>query len=177
MKGNPNLVLTGFMGTGKSSAGRQAASILGLEFVDMDEEIVRREGRPIPDIFASQGEAYFRQVERRVAQDFAARQGLVIATGGGVVLNPDNLRDFRRSGLLVCLTAEPDTILRRIASDHSRPLLFGDDKKQKVMTLLESRRALYEAIEDRIQTDTLTLDQVVEELLMLYRAFRGCGRP
>src|SRR5512137_631528 len=98
-----NLILVGFMGSGKTAAGKLAARQLGLAFADMDDIIEQRAGSKISEIFAQKGEPYFRQIERELARELAARQGHVIATGGGIVLNPNNLRDLGQSGLVVCL--------------------------------------------------------------------------
>ncbi len=149
----PNIVLVGFMGTGKTSAGKILAEQLGMTFLDMDEEIVRREGRSIPEIFGSDGEAYFREVERSLVRELAEGSGRVIATGGGVVLNPANIDDFSRTGSVVCLWASPEWILKRVGGDTNRPLLQVDDKLGKIRSMLEARKSLYEAIPERIDTD------------------------
>ncbi len=148
-----NIVLVGFMGTGKSSAGRILAERLGMTFVDMDDEIVRRAGRPIPEIFRDQGEPAFRAMERALAVELAARSGLVISTGGGIVLNPDNLRDFSASGLVFCLRASPETVLRRVEHDTNRPLLQGEDRLTRIRELLAKRQALYDAIPRQIDNE------------------------
>jgi shikimate kinase len=164
-----NIVLVGFMGTGKTSVGRALATALGRSFVDMDAEIVQRAGKPIPRIFAEDGETHFRALERTVVQSLAARQGLVVATGGGVVLNPANLADFNRSGLVVCLQAAPTTILKRVEHDTNRPLLYTDDKLGKIRDLLAARQPLYDAIPVQIATDALTCDEVVAAVLARFR--------
>jgi len=148
-----NIVLVGFMGTGKSSAGKIAAERLGMEFIDMDDEIVRREGCSIPDIFRDRGEPAFRDLERALVVELAGQTGKVISTGGGIVLNPDNISDFHRTGLVICLLARPETILRRVEKDTNRPLLQGADRLARITELLEKRRALYEAIPCRIETE------------------------
>jgi shikimate kinase len=163
-----NLVLVGFMGTGKSSIGRKVASTLGLSFLDMDARIEEREGRTIPRIFTEDGEPRFRQLERRLVEELAAQTGLVIATGGGVVLDPANLRDFSRSGLVICLQATPETILRRVGHESHRPLLSGGDKLQKIRDLLSRRQALYDAILLRITTDGLSTSTVADRVVQLY---------
>lgn len=153
MSNHPNLVLVGFMGTGKSSAGRILAERLGMTFLDMDDEIVRREGRSIPDIFRDSGEPAFRALERALVVELAGQTGYVVSTGGGIVLNPDNLRDFARTGRVFCLHATPEAILKRVEHDTNRPLLQGGDKLARISELLAKRQALYDAIPDRIDTD------------------------
>jgi shikimate kinase len=163
-----NIVLVGFMGTGKTCVGNALAERLGLSFIDMDDVIVEREGRPITDIFATDGETYFRSVERTVARDLSAQSGHVIATGGGIVLNPANIRDFERTGLVVCLQATPDAILERVRHDTSRPLLHGGEKLQKILSILETRKPLYDAIAHQVETSTLNIGQVVDRIAELY---------
>jgi len=163
-----NIVLTGFMGTGKSSVGKHLAARLALTFVDMDAVIEERAGKPIARIFAEDGEQHFRNLERQLVQELAARQGLVIATGGGVVLNPENIRDLSRSGLVVCLSASPSEILRRVAHETHRPLLQADDKEARIIALLEARRKLYAAIPVQIDTTNLSVEQVADQIAALY---------
>jgi shikimate kinase/3-dehydroquinate synthase len=121
----PNLVLTGFMGTGKTAAGRELARRLGREFVDMDAEIEARAGKPVPRIFAEDGEPTFRQMEAALCAELSARQGLVVATGGGALVDAANRAAMMRTGTVVCLTCDPDEILRRVQSSRqvegSRP--------------------------------------------------------
>jgi shikimate kinase len=164
-----NIVLVGFMGTGKTHMGRELSERLGLAFVDMDDCIVERAGKPIPEIFADDGEAAFRAIERQIVVDLSAESGRVIATGGGVVLNADNIRDYSREGLVICLSATPEVILARVEHDTNRPLLFADDKMEKIRTLLDSRQSLYDAIPNQIDTSALTADEVVERIVALYR--------
>ncbi|NQT94007.1 MAG: shikimate kinase [Lentisphaerae bacterium] len=156
------------MGTGKTSVGQLLARKLGMDFVDMDSLIEEREGKSIPRIFSKDGEPHFRTLERAIVRELAAREGLVIGTGGGIVLDEDNVGDLSRSGLVVCLLAEPEVILERVASDTNRPLLAGDDKMSKIMALLEQRRPLYEGIPNRVDTNGLNVEEVVERILAIY---------
>jgi shikimate kinase len=165
-----NIVLVGFMGTGKTSVGHALAAELDLTFVDMDAMIEAREARPISEIFATDGETYFRTVERQVAQELAARDGLIIGTGGGVVLDPQNISDFSASGLVVCLQASPETILDRVAHDTTRPLLAGDDKLQSILAILSTRQHLYAALPHQIDTNGRSIEQVREQIRKLYEA-------
>ena len=163
-----NIVLVGFMGTGKTSVGRELAETLGLTFLDMDDVIEERAGKSIPRIFAEDGEPHFRELERNLCRELAAGAGRVIATGGGVVLNADNIRDYSRTSLVVCLWAEPEAILARVAHDTNRPLLAVEDKLGKIVSLLEARRPLYEAIPCRVDTTTMSVEDVVAEVSVLY---------
>jgi len=169
MREDANIVLVGFMGSGKSTVGRLLAERLGRPFVDMDEEIERREGRPIPEIFARDGEAAFRRLERALVRELAARSGLVIAAGGGVVVDPENVTDFGRTGLVACLAVSPATVLARVGQDPHRPLLQGGDPLARIVALLEKRRALYGAIPFRVDTDGLAPGAVAERVLARFR--------
>lgn len=162
-----NIILIGFMGTGKTVTGRILAERTGMELVDMDSIIEERAGRPISDIFATDGEAAFRAMERALVQELSKQTGLIISTGGGIVLNPDNIADFEKTGLVVCLKASPETIFQRLEKDTSRPLLSGD-KKGQIAALLGKRKLLYDAITHRIDTDGLTGAQTADPILELY---------
>lgn len=165
-----NIVLVGFMGTGKTSVGKKLAASLGKTFVDMDEIIVEREGKPVSKIFEEDGESKFRALERALVQELAGKPNLVIATGGGIVLNPKNIEDFSATGFVVCLHAEPETILKRLKGDRTRPLLASTDKMERIINLLEARRPLYDSIPDRVDTTTLNRQAVVDHILTLYGA-------
>jgi shikimate kinase len=168
-----NIVLVGFMGTGKTTVGKPLAQRLDMTFLDMDDEIVRREQMPVSRIFAEKGEPHFRALERALAVELAGRTGLVIGTGGGIVLNPDNIRDFSRTGLVVCLSLEPATIVERLAGDASRPLLAGDDKLRKIRDILDKRRPLYDAIPHQIDRNTLDVAQTVNQIIALVERMPG----
>lgn len=163
--GARNIVLVGFMGTGKSSTGRILAERLGREFVDMDAVIESREGRTISRIFAESGEPYFRSLERSLTRELAARENLVIAPGGGIVLNPDNVADFSATGYVICLRASPEQIYARIRTETHRPLLHGEDPLGKIRDLLAKRAALYAAIPLQLDTDGLTPAATADRVL------------
>ncbi len=173
----PNLVLVGFMGTGKSAVGRRAARKLDLDFVDMDDLIENRVGKPISELFREEGEVGFRARERALVEELAGEAGRVIATGGGVVLDPRNLLDFERGGVVVCLLAGVETILRRVAAQDHRPLLEQGDKRARVGALLEQRRPLYQAIRHRVDTDHNVLERTVAAVVAIYRHQAGGDTP
>ena len=161
-----NVVLTGFMGTGKSTVGRLLAARTGRTFVDTDHVIEGRHG-PIPAIFAEHGEAAFRRMEHEVAAELAVRDGLVIATGGRLLLDPANAEVLQRTGRAFCLTASVDTILRRVApGGHApgRPMLAGPDARARVVALLAERADGYGAFE-QVATDGRSPDEVVDDLV------------
>lgn len=164
-----NLVLVGFMGVGKTAVGQRAAARLGARFVDTDQLIEQRTGRAIADIFATDGEAYFRRLERELVKELAAEQDRVIATGGGVVLDPNNLRDLGRTGVVICLWAEPAAILQRTQHHTHRPLLQGPEPARRIAELLAQRAPLYRAIPLRVDTTLTTVDENVEAVLAIYR--------
>jgi len=166
---NLNIVLMGFMGTGKTTVGQILAKRLGLTFVDMDHIIEEWAGKPISRIFAEDGEPNFRQMERDLVKDLAAKDGQIIGCGGGVVLNADNVADYQRTGLVVCLTATPEVIFERTAKERHRPLLEEKNRLQRIVDLLEKRKALYSAIADQVDTVTLTPDQIADRIEALYR--------
>ncbi len=146
-----NIVLVGFMGTGKTTVGRLLSETTGMPLVDMDTLIEARAGKTINEIFAEDGEPHFRWLERQLVQELAAGENQIISTGGGIVLNPDNIADFEKNGLVVCLLADAETVLERLQHDSTRPLLAGD-KRTRILELLESRKPLYESIPHRIDT-------------------------
>ncbi len=160
-----NITLTGFMGVGKSRVGREVARRLNRPFVDMDVEIERRAGRPIPAIFAQDGEAAFREMESRLCRELSRKQGLVIATGGGALVNDDNRRRMMAAGPLFCLTCSVDEILRRLKTSRDRPLLDVEDRRRQIERLLERRREAYAAIPRQIDTTSLSVEQVAGQVI------------
>ena len=163
-----NIVLIGFMGSGKSSVGRRIASRLGFQFVDTDAMLVEREGCEIAEIFAREGEARFRDLESAVLEALATRTGCVISTGGGVILREKNRALLRQLGLVVWLTASEDAIFARVSRTNKRPLLQTANPRATVTELFAARRPLYEAAA-QFTLDTTTFshaqaaDAVIEE--------------
>jgi shikimate kinase len=159
------IVLTGFMGTGKSEVGRRLAKRLGRAFLDTDQLVEARAGKTVAAIFAEDGEAAFRALERDVVNGAAAHPEAVIAVGGGAVLDATNVARLRAAGALVCLTADADTIVRRVGDVRRRPLLAGDDPRGTIERLLRERRPAYDDAADLVlDTSERTVDQVVEEI-------------
>ena len=166
MKGNKrNIILTGFMATGKSSVGRRLAVMLGYDFLDLDTLIAAEAGMPISQIFATQGEAAFRALESRMVDRVAGRQGCVVATGGGTIVNQRNLETLKRSGVVVTLTADPDTLVARIGPTDDRPMLWGADTRERVRLLLEQRAQAYARADLIVDASAQTIDQVVKHIL------------
>ncbi len=160
-----NITLIGFMGTGKTSTGKKVAEQLGMTFIDMDHVIEERQNRKISDIFETEGEPYFRQLEFDLAKELSAGDNQVIATGGGIVLNQENINNFESSGTVICLSADPQIILERVAKETHRPLLEGDEKMNKILGILESRKELYAAITNQVDTTNLSIDEVAAKII------------
>ncbi|NOX20467.1 MAG: shikimate kinase [Nitrospirae bacterium] len=160
-----NIVLVGFMGTGKTIVGRALAEWLGMEFVELDAEVEAEEGISIKEIFERYGEPYFRDLETEIVKRFSQKEGLVISTGGGVVLREENMKALREKGIIVCLWAEPETILERTSGNNERPLLNVDDPLNRIKELLQQRRPFYERADIMIKTDSKDLDTVVNEII------------
>lgn len=153
------------MGTGKSTAGKQAAKRLGMAFVDTDDVIVARAGRPISEIFAQDGEAAFRKLEADICLEVGAGSGQVIALGGGALLNSQVREAFVARNLVICLTCDLETIVRRVGDDPSRPLFVAD----RVAALLASRAEHYASLPYHIDTTHLSIMQTVEEVIRIWQ--------
>ncbi len=161
-----NIYLVGPMGAGKTTIGRLLAQQLGLEFFDSDHEIEARTGVDIPTIFEYEGEEGFRCREERAINELTQRQGLLLATGGGVVKNPQNRRHLSARGTVVYLQVSVDEQLRRTRKDRNRPLLQTDNPRELLEKMADERAPLYEEIADyRFNTDNKATRQVVSDIL------------
>ena len=162
--GRTNIILVGFMGTGKTTVGQILAARLGKSFVDMDDLIEERTGKTISAIFEDDGEAHFRELERKMAHELSLQDNIVVGAGGGIVLNPANIEAFNESGIVVCLTAAPEVIIERVSSDSHRPLLEDGEKRDQVLAILEARRELYGAIEHQVDTTNMDPPAVADKV-------------
>jgi len=162
-----NIVITGFMGTGKTTAGRLLSQRLDRRFVDMDDILVQRFGKPIAAVFRDNGEEAFRVAEAQLCQELAAEHKLVISTGGGALVNDDSRNALAATGTMVCLHADETTILARLAATDDRPLLQGEveERRQRISHLLRQRRLAYGAIPYQIDTTGLSVEQVANRIL------------
>ncbi|MBI4432818.1 MAG: shikimate kinase [Candidatus Omnitrophica bacterium] len=160
-----NIVLIGFMGTGKTSVGKILARELKRPLIDIDHRIEETEKRKIAAIFEKEGEAYFRAIEKKAVTEAAAREGIVITTGGGVVLDPDNMAALKKNGTVIALMATPETIVQRVKDSAHRPLLKGEDLPGRVNDLLEKRKAQYAQADLKMDTDGQTPHQVAVRIL------------
>lgn len=164
-----NIILSGFMGTGKSSVGRRLALLLGYDFLDLDTLIEAEAGMTISQLFATQGEAAFRALESQMVERVADRTGCVVATGGGTVANPRNLETLRKHGVVVTLAADPETILSRVGPEDDRPMLRGEDRRTRVRELMEQRTSAYAKADLIVDTASRTVEQVVEYIAEVLR--------
>ena len=161
-----SIALIGFMGVGKTAAGKVLARKLNRKFVELDSLIEHKAGKPIPEIFQQDGEVAFRELEIEATKDIAREEYLVIACGGGIVLNKINIDRLRESAVMVYLTASPGVILKRVSGDEGRPLLKTDDKALKIRELLRFRKPFYERAADiKIDTSKLDIGSVVEQIM------------
>lgn len=170
--GGMNIILFGFMGTGKSAVAQALARRLNLKWVDMDRIIESREGVRVTEIFEKKGESYFRSKERSLVQEIMGQDQMVVSTGGGVVLDRQNIEDLSKRGLAICLFASVQAIFERTRHRQDRPLLKGEDPMKKIRELLELRRPYYQAIPHQIDTTGKSVHDVVEAILSLVEEYR-----
>ena len=167
---HPNLVLIGYRGTGKTSVGARLAEVLQRPFVDLDQVLVSEAGRSVADIVAQGGWPEFRRLEKQLVARYRNIRGLVLATGGGVVLDPDNVAALRENGILIWLTAEAATIQARLDADRSggefRPSLTGRGPVNEVLEVLKIREPLYRAAAQLIiDTTRPSIPRIVQDIL------------
>lgn len=161
-----NIVLIGFMGAGKSTISDYLSTMFAMDIVEMDQVIAEREEMSIPDIFATYGEEYFRNLETSLLIEMQEEKNTIISCGGGVALREVNVKEMKKNGRVVLLTASPQTIYERVKDSNERPLLNGRKNVKAISELMEQRREKYEAAADIvIQTDHKTILQICEELV------------
>ncbi len=161
-----NIVLIGFMGAGKSTVSDYLSTMFAMNIVEMDQEISNREEMSIPDIFATYGEEYFRELEIKLLIELQSRKNTIISCGGGAALREENVAEMKKNGRVVLLTASPHTVYERVKDSDDRPVLNGNNNVEYIAELMEKRREKYEAAADIvIQTDNKTVLQVCEELI------------
>lgn len=153
------------MAVGKSVVGRKLARKLGQRFVDLDQVIAEIAGMEIHEIFNCKGEAYFRKVEKQALRELLCRNGQVVATGGGAVMDEENLRLLKQRSLLICLSASPDVLLQRSKTSRGRPLLKGNNRQTRIEALLKQREKNYALAHVSIDTTGLSVNKVVEKII------------
>ena len=159
-----NIILTGFMGTGKSTIGKYIAARLGRKFIDTDALIEQKSGKTIAALFMERGEPYFRALEQEAIAQVCTEEGSVVATGGGALVNEENVRQLKASGTVICLTATPEIILSRVQGNRDRPLLQSDNPLEKIRTLLAARADTYAKADLTVDTSCLNVEVVVEKI-------------
>jgi shikimate kinase len=167
--GDVNLYLVGFMGTGKTTIGRVAAHRLGFGLLDSDHEIERLQGRTVAQIFADEGEASFREVERAFVESGHPATRTVVACGGGLVVQPGMLTALQKKGVVMCLHASLDTVLRRTQHNRNRPLLDVADPMERIRTLYAVREPIYNQAGTIILTDGRPMLDIVQHVLRAHR--------
>ncbi len=177
-----NIVITGFSGTGKSIVGRAVARLLGWEFIDTDQEVIRQVGKSIVRIFEEDGEEAFRALERTAVQEACSGDRRVVSTGGGGIVDPGNFQIMSTAGFLVCLEATPATIYARLQTEQKatfeavvRPMLQSESPLQRIRMLKDQREATYAHVRWTVHTDGLSVEEVVQEVLRAWRRFSGRG--
>ena len=160
-----NIVLIGFMGAGKSTVASGLNRLYGMQIVEMDECIAKREGKSIPEIFETNGEEYFRNLETELLIELQKQTNLVISCGGGVPMRERNVAEMRKNGKVVLLTASPEVILERVRNNHDRPLLENHKSVEYIESLLEKRQEKYLAAADLvISTDGKIVEEICREI-------------
>lgn len=164
-----NLYLVGFMGTGKSTVGRQVARQMGFEFLDSDHEIERQQGRPVAQIFADEGEDKFRALERAYIDGGHPAGKCVVSCGGGLVVSPGMIELLHERGVVICLHASIETILQRTMHATHRPLLQVENREERLRQLYAQREEIYRRSGTQVLTDRRHLKEIVAHVLRVYR--------
>jgi 3-dehydroquinate synthase len=174
-----NLIITGFSGTGKSLVAKEVARRLNWDFIDTDDEVIKQTGKPIAEIFRQDGEGRFRELERETIRKACQQRQIVIAIGGGAIVDPQNYELLAKSGLIVCLEAKPETVYERLSHEAAcspetkvRPLLATENPLERIKQLKASRQPYYANVDWTVHTDNLDIEQVAEEVIRAWRLLR-----
>lgn len=163
-----NIYLVGFMGTGKTTVGRLLARKKKWHFVDLDDLIEFRERRRISDIFAQSGEPYFRRIEKEVLREVAKEKGFIVACGGGIVMDKENIEIMKNSGTVICLAARAGVILKRTSGFSHRPLLQVKDPEKQIQLLMKLRATYYAKAHKTIDTSKISAEEVAQRIAKLF---------
>lgn len=167
MKKTGNIYLVGFMGTGKTSVGKELAGRKKWNFADIDELIELEEGRSISDIFAKDGEPYFRKIEKKVLKKVSREKKFIVGCGGGIVMDPDNIKVMKAAGAVICLAAAPAVILKRTCGSGHRPLLNVAQPLKQIELLLKLRAPYYALADKAIDTSKLSVKEAAAKVLRM----------
>ncbi len=162
-----NIILVGFMGTGKTAVAKELACQMNRAYVSIDNCIEAREKKVIKDIFRDDGEPYFRKVEKEVVKEVTEKQDQIVDTGGGVVLDSDNMDNLRRGGVIICLWTEVQTVYDRTKRHGHRPLLNVENPTKKIKELLDYRRPFYEKADFHIDTSDFKISEIVDQIMRI----------
>jgi shikimate kinase len=174
MKQCSNIVLVGFMGSGKTSIGKRLSLKMKWEFIDMDDFIEKREGMTINEIFETKGEQYFRDTEKELCKRFSEPKCKIIATGGGVIKNDANMSALKKGGVVIYLKSDPQTIAFNLRNDDSRPLLRCEDKLAKITELLSQREPTYNKYADiTVDVASLNMDETLNIITEEYEKYEN----
>ena len=160
-----NIILTGFMGSGKTAVGRELSRILDMKLIDVDTEIEKSEKITINEIFKQFGEPRFREIETEMIKKLSESKNAIISTGGGAVLKQENMDILRKNGVIVCLTASPETIFKRTSTNNDRPLLQVENPLERINELLNFRKPFYQKADVMIDTEGKTPLRIAEEIM------------
>ena len=161
-----NIILIGFMGTGKTTVSKELAKMYGMKIVDSDQYIEEKEGMKIHDMFEKYGEQYFRDLESEAIKEILNNKNQIISCGGGIILRDENVENMKKNGNIVLLTASPSTILKRVKKDNNRPLLSSNVSKEDIIKLLEKRKSRYYGATDiYVDTDDKSVGEICEEIV------------
>ena len=162
-----NIFFVGFMGAGKSTVARNLQKRLKMNLVEMDERIEKEQGMTIPEIFEKYGESRFRDLESELILTIGKEGNTIVSCGGGVVVRPENIEYMKKNGMVIFLSAKPETVFDRVKDSTNRPILNGNMNVEYIAGLMEKRRALYEAAADvKISTDGKSIDEITDEVII-----------
>ncbi|MEW5758601.1 MAG: shikimate kinase [Candidatus Omnitrophota bacterium] len=164
-----NIYLVGFMGTGKTAVAKMLSHKLSRPYLDLDEEIVKKEGCSINEIFEKGGETFFRKIEKQLVLEISEKNNLVVSCGGGVLLDKENVQTLKKSGIVICLNAPAEEIYERIKDDKSRPLLKVPNPLEKIKELLHIRKPYYELADHAVDTTGLSVEDITGKILQLFK--------
>ncbi|MCM8789492.1 MAG: shikimate kinase [Candidatus Omnitrophica bacterium] len=162
-----NIYLVGFMGTGKTAVGKELAKAKKWNFVDLDELIELKEKRSIADIFAKEGEPHFRRLEKRTLKEVSKENKFVVACGGGIVIDEENIKIMKETGIIICLSTTPEVILQRTKGFTHRPLLNVSDPKKQIELLLKMRAPYYAKADKLIDTSKISIKEAADKILKI----------